>query len=716
MATAQTDTVIPLGAILPRTPTPTSRNSPHSSPRLSHWSSSPLKIGRRSHSSRVAAPSESSTSSTPYYHSFKEGRWLGKLLAELTTKDSEIANLLRLNQGQHISKVLLQQLEQKQELINTYREFLESLVSLVVQSMFLKSPDLVSGGHDPQGVVQALVEKKCPSVTIFRRLVIEPSLAASTTPDSVSAQRYNGVPVNQLARFCDIAVLRFLSGANEHTKPYAVLWAIDYISGLLYCLISSIANHSSVGWYGAPCTRQKKTVSVNIPPPFLQSTPPTVVVVGVTSPPPLDPETGQPRIHSGASGFHFPPHSHISGDEDPRLSPHSSSDSHRSDAVGGERRLSPFDLNISPTWSGNSSPMLSPQHPWGGVGEGAPSDGGGVISFRPRSPRLTELKLSQPSIPEEEEEDGERPQLEATNGNDTKSETDNISEPRNSESEEADEDKEKENDGEEEVKCKQGAPVNTVPEVDIRAELKLYITAEGRISLIAILQALAHLPQSDMIWTERLGMNCFQLIQHCMDLGLSAAAKAEKSSSATSSSSLKRQRFQKQQNSAFLAHGKERPCQVYSRHVVHYAVHALIQCATNLLIGCSHDTHRTCWLAYKRLGSQNSLIHPRLVRQLNRIHCHSPQQFQRVMLHFAAAAPLRKVLHFLHVVLEYCQVTSAEKVDSLLLSIVSSVLRPLVDRLAQLDLSKPSLQGVSLLSSDIIHLKVLLVYYISDFL
>ena len=39
--------------------------------------------------------------------------------------------------------------------------------------------------------------------------------------------------------------------------------------------------------------------------------------------------------------------------------------------------------------------------------------------------------------------------------------------------------------------------------------------------------------------------------------------------------------------------------------------------------------------------------------------------------------------------------TSAEKVDSLLLLVVSSVFRALVDRLAQLDLSKPSLQEVS---------------------
>ena len=610
---------------------------------------------------------------------------------ELTTKDSEIANLLRLSQGKHISKVLLQQLEKKQELINSYREFLESLVSLVAQSVFLKSPELVSGRHDPQGIIQALSAKKCPDLSIFCRLVIEPSLIAGTTPDVVTSQCYNGVPINQLARFCDVAVLKFLNGVTEHTKPQAAQWALDYISNLLHSLLSSIASHGSNGWYGAPSTRQKKTVSVNVPPSFLLPNPPTVVVVG--SPPPLDPETGQ--VRGAHTSFSFPSQLHLSGDEESRLSPHASSfsDSHRSesgDSLGSmmDRKLSPVDLAISPTWSNSSSPMLSPQHTRR-IGDSL-SDGGLLGSgYRPRSPRLAELKLSQhPSIPEEEEEEGGKA-AGAVGGAKAEMEAAESQKDGDGNDEEEREEVDGRDDGEDEVKGKPTTSLQTVPDVDIRTELQLFINAEGRISLLAILQAIAHLPQSDMIWTERFGMNCFQLIQHCMDLGLTQASKAGKSSS-----SQKRQRFQKQENTAFLAHGSQQPCQLHGRYIVHYAVHALIQCATNLLIGCSHDTQQTCWLAYKRVGSQNSLIHPRLLRQLNRIHCHSPQEFQRVLLHFASTAPLRKILHFLHVVLEYCQMTSAEKVDSLLLSIVSSVFRSLVDRLAQLDLRKPSLQEV----------------------
>ena len=681
MATAQSSTVITLADLSGNTTL--SRTSPRSSPRLSPRSSprgSPRRLGWRIGSSRLGAVTESSTSSTPYYHSFKESHWLGQLLAELVTKDSEISNLLRLNKGQHVSKVLLQQLDKKQELISSYREFLESVVSLVAQSVFLKNPELLKSGHDPQGIVHALAGKKCPDLNIFRRLVIEPSLSANTKPDTMTSERYHGVPVNQLARFCDVAVLKFLDGVNEHTKPQAVLWAIDYISDLLNSLLSSIANHNSLGWYGAPTTRQKKTFSVNIPPSFLQPPPPTVVVVA--SPPPLDPETGQSRVGGATASFNFPPQPNLSGEEEAFLSAHFFSDRYRSesgDSLGsGERKGSPA---VSPTWSNGSSPMVSPQHTMRNLGDGL-SDGGGMGmlggGYRPRSPRLADLKATQPpSIPEEEEEDGSSARTEATGAGEA---------PHVSDSDSGAGGEEEEGEGEQ-VRSKRTA---SIPNVDIQSELKYYINAEGRISLIAILQAIAHLPQSDVIWTERLGMNCFQLIQHCMDLGLTQTSKTGESSS-----SQKRRRFQKQENTAFLAHGKEQPCQLHSRYIVHYAVHALIQCATNLLVGCSHDSQQTCWLAYKHVGTQNNLIHPRLLRQLNRIHCHSPQEFQRVILHFASTAPLQKVLHFLHVVLEYCQLTSAEKVDSILLSIVSSVLRALVDRLARLDLTKPSLQQVS---------------------
>ena len=622
---------------------------------------------------------------------------------ELLTKDSEISNLLRLNQGQHISKVLLQQLEKKQELIISYREFLNSVVSLVAQSVFLSSPELIFEQHDPQGIVQSLAAKKCPNLSIFRRLVIEPSLTASAKPESMTSERYNRVPINQLARFCDVAVLKFLDGVNEHAKPQAALWAIDYISNLLNSLLHSITNHSSHGWYGAPAMRQKKTVSVNIPPSFLQPPPPTVVVVA--SPPALDPETGQSQVRGASSAFHFPPQPQLSIDEEVHLSPHGSffSEAHHSDSgessASGERKASPVDLAISPTWSNTSSPMISPQHTRRSLGEGL-SDGGAMSmlgsGYRPRSPRLADLKASQPpSIPEEEEEDGGRARTKAKA-------TGSFERGREPEDEGHLEDSDNETNSEEEdmgdggddkengVRSKRTATLQSIPNVDIQAELKYFINSEGRISLIAILQSIAQLPQSDVIWTERFGMNCFQLIQQCMDLGLTQAPKR-----GSSSSSQKRRKFQKQENTAFLAHGKQHPSQLHSRYIVHYAVHALIQCATNLLVGCSHDSQQTCSLAYKRVSSKNNLIHPRLLRQLSRIQCHSQQEFQRVMLHFASTAPLQKVLHFLHVVLEYCQLTSAEKVDTLLLSITTSVLRAIVDRLAWLDLSKPSIQEVS---------------------
>ena len=693
MATAETVGIVRRSLSPRSSPRASPRTSPGVSPRVSPRRS-PRKgaRGATSHDSGGHLFSKSSKSSTPYYHSFQEAHWLTQILAELLRKDSELLNLLRSNRTQHVPKVLahFEETDEKQALISSYQEFLNFVVCLIAESVFLEKPELVSESRDPQGIVKALSGKKCPDLSIFCRLVLQPSQIASAKPDAVCSEKFNGIPVNQLARFCDVAVLDFLNRTNEHTKPHAVLWAINYVSDLLHSLIYSIANHSSPGWYGAPTTRQKKTVSVNVPPAFLQAPPPMVVVVG--SPPPLDPETGQSRVQSGsASSFPFPPQ------DEPRHSPQLSptgnlfhdQGSHHSesgDSSPGSRKPSPVDLTISPTWSANSSPMLSPQlsrkstghagDSWSNVGGATGMLGSGL---RPRSPRLAELKLNKPqSIPEEEEEEDQV----ATTA---------IVERRVPTTEEGEEEEGEDEGGEEEMKAKPLDDQQTAPSIDIKAELKTCMNAEGRISLIAILQAIAQLSQSDIIWTERFGMNCFQLIQHCMDLGLTQAAKSDESTS----SSQKRRRFQKQENVAFRTHGQERPCHAHSKYVVHYAVHALIQCATNLLIGCSHDGQQTCWLAYKRVSTQNNLIHPRLLRHLNRIHCHSPQEFQQVMMHFASAAPLRKILNFLHVVLEYCQQASADNVDSLMLSITASVLRTLIDRLARLNLSKPSLQEVS---------------------
>ena len=719
MATAQ-----PVSITLTERKTLSPRSSPRASPRASPRSQRhfTLKQGRSTaaHHSHRFPLNLHSESSTPYYHSFKEAQWLAQLLAELVRKDSELLNLLRANRAQHKSKFFTQEFkgeEQKQAVITSYQDFLASLVSLIAQSVFLEDPEKIQEHNDPHGVVPALCGKRCPALSIFCRLAIDPTLIASARPDDTCTGEHNGIPVNQLARFCDIAILQFLNKVNEHTKPQAVLWAVDYMSNLLNSLISSIANHNSLGWYGAPSTRQKKPMSVNAPRVgILPQAPPTVVVVG--SPPPvdqhtgfLDPVTGQPSLQSEATPFQFPVsldglrqspqslrNSSLSesrlGQDGARLSPREGSIS--------DGMSSPVDRIVSPSWSGGSgSPMLSPHRREGGANE---PDVAGMFgrellapSFRPRSPRLAEIKIDKPqSIPEEEEEEGERKEGGAVKrravereGKQKKESV--LSHEGNSASFSFEVDVD-EGEGGGEVRKKPSAAAlqgKSTPNVDIKKELKELKNAEGRISLISILQAIASLPQSDDIWTEKFGTNCFQLIQHCMNLGLTHTTKAEETTK------LRRKRFQKQENVAFHTHGQEHPCRTHSKYVVHFAVHALIQCATNLLVGCSHDSQLSCRLAYKQVSTQSSSIHSRVLRHLKRIHLHSPQEFQRVMMRFSASAPLRKLLHFLHVVLEYCQPAYTDNVDSLLLSIVSSVLRILIDRLAQLDLTKPSLREVS---------------------
>ena len=674
----------------------------------------------------------SSESDTPYYHSFQKAKSLRQLLTELQRKDSELSNLLRIPGKRHGPKFMDQGWEGvlgKQALISAYQSFVGSLVSLIAQSVFLEHPEKLSEEDDPRGVVRALDKKICPSMNIFCRVVTDPATVASVFPEDDSSKVIKGIPVNQLARFCDVSVLRFLSQANEHTKPHSILWAIDYIIHLLNSLTNSLSKHSTLGWYGAPSTRKKKVTSIGavhhsgFPAPI--PAPPTVVVVG--SPPDhssqLDPVTGQPSLQGDHTQFQFPPSGSLDQSSHLTVGAHGSGSRLAADFEGRDRQFPPSNLLleghsegarsspsptefISPSWSSGSSPLTSLRH----REEGSEEHEGPEPVVResnlmppshlhleaPRSPRLAEFRVSTPqSIPEEDEEEEEEGEREGGRGERRKGEGgqwrqrgptpvhgsfDNTG---------REEEEEEEEEGEEVRMKPLGPSQDEIPNVDVRKELEVLMNAEGRVSLIAILQAIVHLPQSEDIWTEKLGTHCFTLIQLCMELGLTQRSRGDESMT------MKRRRFQKQENIAFRTHGQEHPSRIHSKYIVHYAVHALIQCGTNLMVGCTHDSDQVCCLSYKRLATQKEGIHSKLLRHLRRIHLHSPQDFQQVMMNFASAASIRRLFQFLHVVLQYCQQAPTDNVDTLLLSIVSSILRIVVDRLAQLDLSKPALWSVS---------------------
>lgn len=297
--------------------------------------------------------------------------------------------------------------------VRPYQEFLDMFVSLFLHSDFITFLGGVSADIDPFSIISSLVNKTCPEVTIFRRVCVCPKYVACQIPDSPDINIYRNIPVNQLARFCDVAILRFLSTVTEHTSREAVVWALEYLYNLLDSLHASLSRLNSYGWYGAPPLRTRKgtamgrqSITYALPPTPAQLQAsgafgaPPVVIVGTppispshtlsTTPSPepnfdrygtsfLDPETGQVSplnslSHShGAAGISSP------GKRGRGSFPPSSSDS---PFRGRQRRISREEFHgggiLKPPLEHHhhhpSPPRIHPSHSWGeGVGHTAPT-------------------------------------------------------------------------------------------------------------------------------------------------------------------------------------------------------------------------------------------------------------------------------------------------------------------------------------------------------
>lgn len=244
-----------------------------------------------------------------------------------------------------------------------------------------------------------------------------------------------------------------------------------------------------------------------------------------------------------------------------------------------------------------------------------------------------------------------------------------------------------------------------IPKVDINLELATLLNGEGRISLIALLHAIANFPQSKKIWTEDVGEKCFSLIQLCMDIGMPPQQKDEALASkpAPVSSHERRKKFVKQDNVAFnklgavAAEEEEKPWRTHSKYTVEFAVKALIQCSTSCIVGCSTDV-ASCRL--KQLHVHGGLsAHNRLIHNMRRIHLHSPAIFRQALIKFAhpSASSCHRIFQFLHVVLQYCMHGNGDlHFSHLLTSVVVAILSVTVDRIVAVDITEPSIQDVSL--------------------
>jgi hypothetical protein len=240
-------------------------------------------------------------------------------------------------------------------------------------------------------------------------------------------------------------------------------------------------------------------------------------------------------------------------------------------------------------------------------------------------------------------------------------------------------------------------PKNT-PEVNVDMELQTLMNGEGRISLLALLHAIAHFPQSDEIWKGEVGERCFSLIQLCMDIGM--PPQTDDSPKPAASGLERRKRFHKQDNKAFnkLSPAVEKPWKVHGRFTVKFAVEALIQCGTCSIVGCTMDSTFCRLKHYHVTPSHGTATHNRLIRILRRIHLHSPSVFRQALIEFSqpSKSSCRRLFQFLHVVLQYCIHGGGEVgFNHLLASVVMSVMSVTVDRLVQLDITEPSIQDVS---------------------
>ena len=222
-----------------------------------------------------------------------ELNYVVQLLSQVDDQDSKLSDVLQSRSWEEISQDEEENAEERERKLPSsavaYQDFMNAFISLLLQ--FLDSIGEVKRHQDPHNIIHSLMaSRQCPDVRLFKRVEIDPTLVASCLPETENSRVYKNIPVNQLARFCDIAVLKFLSTVTEHTSIRAVTWALDYLQNLLNSMISSLNSLHSFGWYGAPSMRIKKGTTLSLPIPTgplpnLPGPPPLPPVVVVRSPP-----------------------------------------------------------------------------------------------------------------------------------------------------------------------------------------------------------------------------------------------------------------------------------------------------------------------------------------------------------------------------------------------------------------------------------------------
>ena len=235
---------------------------------------------------------------------------------------------------------------------------------------------------------------------------------------------------------------------------------------------------------------------------------------------------------------------------------------------------------------------------------------------------------------------------------------------------------------------------NSNEDIDlVEYELQCNVNCEGRIGLIAILNAIAKLPvkltsrsiDDDSLWNEGICSKVFKLIQKCINSSMFTEQEteaAEGTSEGASNASYKRRAYRLNRTKPKRNVEQKSLLASYFSHVMEYTFQALVQCA--LFIRCSAKS--TC---YKQLVKYTAL-YSELHDKLSTVCTHSGAAFKKYLQEFVKKESVEKVLAFLHATLGFCAPAADD--DNLgnwyehKVKIVVFVLKNLMDKIVCLDL------------------------------
>lgn len=245
---------------------------------------------------------------------------------------------------------------------------------------------------------------------------------------------------------------------------------------------------------------------------------------------------------------------------------------------------------------------------------------------------------------------------------------------------------------------------NSNEDVDlVEYELQYGVSCEGRIGLIAILNAIAKLPvkmtnrpidertagkvhHDNSLWNEGICSKVFKLIQKCINSSMFTEQDSEAvegtSEGASNAASYKRRAYRLNRTKPKRSVQQKSLLASYFDHVMEYTFQALVQCA--LFIRCS--AKNICNKQPVKYTTLCSELH----EKLSTICTHPGAAFKQHLQEFVKKESVEKVLAFLHATLGFCAPAGDD--DNLgnwyehKVKIVVSVLKNLMDKIVCLDL------------------------------